>query len=170
MVPPEDKVKIKKMLQTRRWNPYIRRHTGLTEVSTKVPQSVMNQYARWSPGSKMAAKYIHYFGNESSESLLEAYGIVTQDNGLVDLLSPKQCPNCNEGNTQDARFCSKCKMIMSFDGYHEVLQEQQEKDKDLQSVKERMASIENVLVAIQPLLQNLKPELLSKLQLIGTEQ
>jgi hypothetical protein len=30
-----------------------------------------------------------------------------------------------------------------------------------------MASIENVLVAIQPLLQNLKPEMLSKLQLVG---
>jgi hypothetical protein len=61
-------------------------------------------------------------------------------------------------------------MVMSFDGYQEVLQEQQEKDKDLQSVKERMASIENVLVAIQPLLQNIKPEMLSKLQLTGTEQ
>jgi hypothetical protein len=58
-------------------------------------------------------------------------------------------------------------MIMSLEGYHEVLQEQQEKDKDLQSVKERMASIENVLVAIQPLLQNLKPEMLSRLQLVG---
>jgi hypothetical protein len=56
---------------------------------------------------------------------------------------------------------------MSFDGYQEVLQEQQEKDKDLQSVKERMASIENVLVAIQPLLQNIKPEMLTKLQLVG---
>ena len=49
----------------------------------------------------------------------------------------------------------------------DVLQEQQEKDKDLQSVKERMASIENVLVAIQPLLQNIKPEMLTKLQLVG---
>jgi hypothetical protein len=57
----------------------------------------------------------------------------------------------------------------SFDGYQEVLQEQQEKDKDLQSVKERMASIENVLVAIQPLLQ-VSSEMLSKLQLVGTEQ
>ena len=37
-------------------------------------------------------------------------------------------------------------MLMSFDGYQEVLQEQQEKDKDLQSVKERMASIENRLL------------------------
>jgi hypothetical protein len=58
-------------------------------------------------------------------------------------------------------------MLISFEGYHEVLQEQQEKDKDLQLVKERMASIENVLVAIQPFLQNIKPEILTKLQLVG---
>ena len=56
---------------------------------------------------------------------------------------------------------------MSFDVYQEVLQEQQEKDKDLKSVKERVASIENFLVVIQPLLQNIKPEMLSKLQLAG---
>jgi hypothetical protein len=84
----------------------------------------------------------------------------------MDTLNPKICPNCNEGNTQDAKFYSKCKMIMSFDGYQEVLQEQQEKDKGLQSVKERMASIENLFVAIQPSLQNLKPEMLCKLQLV----
>jgi integrase/recombinase XerD len=99
--------------------------------------------------SHIAQKYIHYYGNESSESLLEAYGIVTKNNNAIDTLNPKMCPNCSEGNTQDARFCSKCKMIMSLEGYQEVLQERQEKDKDLQSFKQRMASIENMLVAIQ---------------------
>ncbi|MFL6405824.1 MAG: zinc ribbon domain-containing protein, partial [Nitrososphaeraceae archaeon] len=165
----EDKEKINGLL-AKPFNPYIRRHSALTEKSTKLKSNTLNQHAGWATNSNMAQKYIHYFGNESSESLLEAYGIVTKNNVPIDTLNPKICPNCNEGNTQDARFCSKCKMIMSFDGYQEVLQEQQEKDKDLQSVKERMASIENVLVAIQPLLQNLKPELLSKLQLTATEQ
>jgi hypothetical protein len=61
-------------------------------------------------------------------------------------------------------------MIMSFDGYQDVLQEQQEKNKDLQSVKERMATVENVLIAIQPLLQNIKREMLSKLQLVGINE
>jgi integrase/recombinase XerD len=149
------------------FNPYIRRHSALTEKSTKLKSSTLNQHAGWTTNSNMAQKYIHYFGNESSESLLEAYGIVTKNNIPIDTLNPKICPNCNEGNTQDAKFCSKCKMIMSFEGYQEVLQEQQEKDKDLQSVKERMASIENILVAIQPLLQNIKPEMLTKLQLAG---
>jgi integrase len=168
-IPKEDKEGIKALL-LKPSNPYIRRHSALTEKSTKLKSSILNQHAGWATNSNMAQKYIHYFGNESSESLLEAYGIVTKNNVPIDTLNPKICPNCNEGNTQDARFCSKCKMIMSFDGYQEVLQEQQDKDKDLQSVKERMASIENVLVAIQPLLQNLKPELLSKLQLVGTHE
>ena len=162
----EDKEKIKGIL-AKPFSLYVRRHSALTEKSIKLKSSTLNQHAGWSPSSNMAQKYIHYFGKESSESLLEAYGIVTKNNIPIDTLNPKICPNCNEGNTQDARFCTKCKMIMSFDGYQEVLQEQQDKDKDLQSVKERMASIENVLVAIQPLLQNIKPEMLSKLHLTG---
>jgi hypothetical protein len=162
----EDKEKINGLL-AKPFNPYIRRHSALTEKSTKLKSNTLNQHAGWSPNSGMAQKYIHYFGNESSESILEAYDIVTKNNVPIDTLNPKICPNCNEGNTQDAKFCCKCKMIMSFGGYQEVLQEQQEKDRDLQSVKERMASTENVLVAIQPLLQNIKPEMLTKLQLVG---
>ncbi|MFL6404784.1 MAG: hypothetical protein ACJ71M_15055 [Nitrososphaeraceae archaeon] len=165
----EDKEKIKGLL-SKPFNPYIRRHSALTEKSTKLKSSTLEQHAGWVPGSTMQKRYVHYFGNESSVDILEVYGMKVSDSIPINTLNPKICPNCNEGNTQDAKFCSKCKMIMSFEGYQEVLQEQQDEDKDLQSVKERMSSIENVLVAIQPLLQNLKPELLSKLQLVGTEQ
>jgi integrase len=165
----EDKEKIKSLL-AKPFNPYIRRHSALTEKSVKLKSNTLNQHAGWSMNSHMAQKYIHYFGNESSESLLEAYGIVTKNNARIDTLNPIVCPNCNEGNTQDARFCSKCKMIMSFEGYQEVLEEQQKKDKDLQTVKERMASIENMLVTIQPLLQKVKPEMLSKLQIVGNSE
>ena len=47
-------------------------------------------------------------------------------------------------------------MVLTYDVYNESVEEKQQKDNDLQLVKERMASIENILVAIQPLLQNLK--------------
>jgi hypothetical protein len=107
--------------QNKPFNPYISRHSALTEKSTKLKSSILNQHASWSPNSYIAQKYIHYFGKESSESLLEAYGIFTNRNVSIDTLNPKMCPNCNEGNTQDARFYSKCKMIMSFGGYQEVL-------------------------------------------------
>ncbi len=87
-VPNEDKEKIKVLL-TKPFNPYIRRHSALTEKSTKLKLHTLNQHAGWSTNSNMAQKYIHYFGNESSESLLEAYGIVTKDNIPINTLNPK---------------------------------------------------------------------------------
>src|SRR5215831_18357130 len=133
----EDKEMIKCLL-AKPFNPYIRRHSALTEKSIKLKSNTLNQHAGWSMNSNMAQKYIHYFGNESSESLLEAYGIITKDKVPIDTLNPKICPNCNEGNTQDAKFCSKCKMIMSFEGYQEALESQKEKESEVQNLKDQM--------------------------------
>ena len=88
---PEDKQKIKELLK-KPWNPYIRRHSALTEKSIILKEHVLRQHAGWTPGLQMHLKYLHYYGNESSESLLEAYGLV--DRGIqIDQLKPKQCPN-----------------------------------------------------------------------------
>ncbi len=48
--------------------------------------------------SKMPQVYIHYFGIESSKSLLKAYGIEKEDNQPLIANMPKSCPNCNESN------------------------------------------------------------------------
>jgi integrase len=153
----EDKQNIKQLLQ-KPYCPYIRRHSSLTEKSTKLSSSTLCQLAGWQPGSNMAQKYIHYFGNESSESLLEAYGIVTKNNIPIDTLNPKICPNCNEGNTQDAKWCSKCKMIMSFDGYQEALESQKQKEDEVTELKKRQEKFE---LLIQSLIDSgqLKPNI-----------
>jgi integrase/recombinase XerD len=121
----EDKQKIKELLK-KPWNPYIRRHSALTEKSTILKEHILRQHAGWSVRSNMPQKYIHYFGNESSESLLEAYGIVTKDQKLSDALRPKQCPNCNclEPNKPNSKFCAKCRMVLTYDAYSETLEEQ----------------------------------------------
>ncbi len=61
----------------------------------------------------MHLKYLHYFGNESSESLLEAYGIVTRDHNQPNVLKYKQCPNCSEPGL--LRKISSDYMIVSGD-------------------------------------------------------
>jgi hypothetical protein len=53
-------------------------------------------HAGWSGRSQMNLKYEHWFGNESSQSLLEAYGVLPQGNQTREMLKPKQCPNCND--------------------------------------------------------------------------
>jgi integrase/recombinase XerD len=149
----EDKEKIKCLLN-KPFNPYIRRHSALTEKSIKLKSNTLNQHAGWSINSNMARKYIHYFGNESSESLLEAYGIVT-NNIPFDRLNPKICPNCNEGNTQDAKFCSKCKMIMSFDGYQEALESQKEKEDELKTMKDQFYTMQSQMQSLIVTLGNM---------------
>jgi integrase/recombinase XerD len=71
-VPPEDKKKITELLR-KPWNLHIRRHSALTEKSTLLKEHILRQHAGWSPSSQMHLKYLHYFGNESNGSFLEAY-------------------------------------------------------------------------------------------------
>ena len=67
--------------------------------------------------------YVHYFGNESSESILQEYGILPKDNQETDILRPRQCPNCNEPNRPYQKFCVKCKMVLAYDAYSETIEE-----------------------------------------------
>jgi integrase len=135
-VPPEDKAKIKELLN-KPWNPYIRRHSAITEKSRILKEHVLRQHCGWSVGSQMPQKYLHYFGNESNESLLEAYGIITKDKQLADILKPKQCPNCSEPNKPDSRFCAKCRMVLTYDAYNETLEKQQQKESEVQKWQEK---------------------------------
>jgi integrase len=52
---PEDKKKIKELLN-KPWNPYIRRHSALTEKSRVLKEHVLRQHAGWSPRSQMHLK------------------------------------------------------------------------------------------------------------------
>jgi integrase/recombinase XerD len=148
-VPPEDKQKIKELLK-KPWNPYIRRHSALTEKSAILKEHVLRQHAGWSGRSQMHLKYLHYFGNESSESLLEAYGIMPKGQ-QIDQLRPKQCPNCAEPNKPDTKFCAKCRMVLTYDAYETTLEVQKEKE-------DRLSIIENQMKTLISALGNIKDQ------------
>lgn len=144
-VPPEDKHSIKELL-TKPWNPYVRRHSALTEKSTILKEHILRQHAGWSGRSQMHLKYLHYFGNESSESLLEVYGIVNPDERKdIYTLRPKSCPNCSEPNKVDSKFCTKCRMILSYDTYEELKDQQLDKDM-LESLKEEIEGLKRAVL------------------------
>jgi integrase/recombinase XerD len=143
---PEDKQRIRELLK-KPWNPYIRRHSALTEKSTILKEHVLRQHAGWTPGSQMHLKYLHYFGNESNESLLEAYGIVTPGQ-QIDQLKPKQCPNCSEPNKPDSKFCAKCRMVLTYDAYNKTLEDQRKKEDDVSVLKQQMYTIISTLESL----------------------
>ena len=152
-IPPEDKQKISELLK-KPWNPYIRRHSALTEKSKILKEHTLRQFAGWTIGSNMPQKYLHYFGNEASESLLEAYGIIIKDQKSSDALRPKQCPNCAEPNKPDSKFCAKCRMILRYDAYSQTVEDIETKDKEVQSLKEQMAAMQEAQKEILDLLKD----------------
>ncbi|HZD83794.1 MAG TPA: site-specific integrase, partial [Nitrososphaeraceae archaeon] len=157
-IPLEDKQKIRELLK-KPWNPYIRRHSALTEKSKILKEHVLRQHAGWSGRSQMHLKYLHYFGNESSESLLQAYGIVPKEGQESDILKPKQCPNCSEPNKPDSKFCAKCRMVLTYDSYNEVL-ESQKQDKDRLSIVEQQ--IKALITAIGSIMDQNQVDTMAK--------
>ena len=146
-VSPEDKIKIKELLQ-KPWNPYIIRHSALTEKSKFLRENVLRQYAGWSMDSNMHQKYVHYFGNESNESILEAYGLKPKFEE-IDKMKPRQCPNCNELNKIDSKFCVKCRMVLSYDSYIETINKAQMDEAKLDKIQMLVDRIENLEKQLQ---------------------
>ncbi len=153
-VETEDKNKIRELLK-KPWNPYIRRHSALTQKSKFLKEHVLRQHAGWSGRSQMHLKYLHYYGNESNESILEAYGIVTRDQKLNDVLTPKQCPNCNEPNKPDSKFCSNCRMVLTYDAYTETLEDQKKNEDKLSVIEGQYNSMQSQMRALITALGNM---------------
>jgi hypothetical protein len=104
----------------------------------------------------MHLKYLHYFGNESSDSLLEVYGIVNPDERADIFVSkPKQCPNCSEPNKPDSKFCTKCRMILTYDAYNETVTMNQKYEQEIQQMKEQMSHVSEKFDKIDQLARKL---------------
>ena|SRR5215469_5356224 len=71
-----------------------------------------------------------------------------------DILKPKQCPNCNEPNKSDSRFCAKCRMVLTYDAYNETVETQKEKDNEIQNMKQQMMSMQESQKEILELLKD----------------
>jgi integrase len=146
-IPEADKAFIKNML-TKPWNLYILRHSALTEKSQILKEHVLRDHAGWTMSSKMPQVYIHYFGNESSKSLLEARGLVKEKDRMIYALRPRQCPNCSESNKQDSKFCAKCRMVLTYDAYSETVVEKQEKDKQIETLIKKQEHFEQLIQSL----------------------
>ena len=160
-IPKSDKAYIKNML-LKPWNLYTFRHSALTEKSQILKEHVLRDHAGWTMSSNMPHIYIHYFGNESSKSLLEVKGIIKkEDQEKSNILKSKQCPNCNEPNKPDSKFCAKCRLVLNYYSYNQVLEQQKEKESEIKTMKEQI----NFLIESQKeIIECLKyPKILTKI-------
>lgn len=108
-----------------------------------VKEHILRNHAGWSITSKMPQRYIHYFGSESSKSILKVKGIIKEnESGTQYTLKSIQCPNCSESNKQESPFCVKRKMVLSYESYNEVRNIDKQKmdrlESDVESLKNGM--------------------------------
>ena len=113
---------------------------------------LLNQFAGWSMNSKMAAKYIHYLGDESFNQILEAQGISLESkedkaDAIANPLAPIICQNCHEACKPGTRICPnpKCRYVLSYDAYLEKESEFERTKKELETLKTSQAEMkENI--------------------------
>jgi hypothetical protein len=169
IIPTKDKEAISRLLN-KPWNLYIFRHSALTQKSQILKEATLRDHAGWSINSKMPSVYLHYFGTESCNSLLETFGLVRKQNGQESLQTSKLCPSCKELNKQDSRFCVSCKMVLTYDAYNETLEKEQKRESEIQNLKDRYdqdikavrEQMNQIMMMVQrnPRLVNIKPEVL----------
>jgi integrase len=154
LVEPEDIPKVEEMLRVRRWNPYTRKHTAITEKSKILPRPLLNQFAGWTPNSNMSAKYIHYFNNEATNKLYEAAGIKVlgaggeqQLNNSANKLKPKVCYNCSTANRPDAKICSndKCRYVLDYDHWMDREKEHEQTKKEMEELKMHQENMQKTM-------------------------
>lgn len=151
IIPIKDREAINKLLG-KPWNLYIFRHSALTHKSQILKEATLRDHAGWSMNSKMPSVYLHYFGTESCNSLLETYGIIKKENSQASLLISKQCPSCHEPNKPDSRFCVKCKMVLTYDAYNETLEIQKQKEDSFNAMEKQVnvmqSQLQNLISAL----------------------
>jgi hypothetical protein len=170
----EDKEHMQRLL-TKPFNPYVRRHSSLTEKARILNEATLIVYSGWTPNSGMPQKYLHYYGDEANQDLLIAYGLASTDDKIDTKLRPKHCPNCNNPNQPNSKYCHTCGLVLSFDAYQTTLEDQKKKDKELKQLKEKYESdlkavreetsqkFNQIIAMIQqnPQLAQIKPEVLA---------
>jgi len=110
---------------TKPFNPYLRRHIGITEKARQIPEHSLRLYSGWTKTSKMPEVYTHELGNEISNQILELEGYSTRSIES-NVLKSRICPNCQEPNKPETKFCAKCRMVLSYDAYTQVTQHNEE--------------------------------------------
>jgi len=92
-------------------NPHSFRHAKLTELAKDFTEFQLSQYAGWTLNTKMASTYVHLAGRDLDEAILRHYGLV-KNKKEEEKIKPKTCPRCGTINTFEAKFCSRCGLVL----------------------------------------------------------
>lgn len=170
----EELENIRHLLKVKKWNPYCIRHSAITADSDYLPEYALKKKVRWSMNSKQGSRYIkRRMGNELKTKILEYNGIITEE---IQKKKPLQliCPRCDLSNLLENKYCSKCSYPLKPEAFDEIKLSEEARihniqikhDQDMVALKEELNRKFNQILSIvqqNPLLANIKPEVLEKI-------
>jgi site-specific recombinase XerD len=144
-IPSEDKEHLQFLKDTKKWYPYIIRHSSLTKLAPNIKEYRLREHAGWAKNSNMIEVYTHTLTGDSAEDILMLYG-VNLKNGkrkrneqLKQELVGPTCPFCHTINVPDSQFCISCRRPIAVVSYDSTVK------KEIEEMKARQSAIEAVV-------------------------
>ena len=100
--------------------PHLFRHSRATHLAKHLTEQELKVYLGWTPGSNMAATYVHLSGEDIDPSILRMHGIIVEG-AHADSLKVGQCPRCKEIQDKKAQFCFKCGLPLTTE-FKEIIE------------------------------------------------
>ncbi|MDF2737177.1 MAG: Integrase [Nitrososphaeraceae archaeon] len=155
----EERNRLDYLVKRKRWNPYCFRHSSITHDSDFLPDFALKKKVRWSMNSKQGARYIkRRMGEDLKNQILARNGIISEVE-TKQKPSVHLCARCEFVNGIDNKYCSKCSYPLTALAYEEIKieedkriklleEKQQEKESEIQTIKEQINSIFTALSTI----------------------
>ena len=104
------------------------RHTKITwtakDKNVRISDEMAKKMFRWSKNSTMYSRYTHLHGVDSKNSYLALAGVkeIEVEEG-PSILEPQKCLNCQEINSAEFLYCSKCGFVLSEEEARKMIQQ-----------------------------------------------
>ena len=105
----------------KRIHPHLLRHSRATQLASIMSEASMKQYLGWVQGSSMAAIYVHMSGKDTDKAVLQANGIVIENESKESSFAPSKCVRCESPNPPINKFCKQCGLVLNKEEANEIL-------------------------------------------------
>ena len=143
------------------------RHSRITEfVRLGIRGQALHKLVGWTKKSSMEAVYVHLStADVENEVRSKAFGMETDQERFEPIIKPMKCPRCETVNEPSALYCSKCNMPISVDVIVKALEQQEQKEEDLEKFVQKRVdeSMARVIEAFTAAIESLDTESLKNL-------
>ena len=131
--------------------PYLFRHSTLTALAKVFTEARLEQYAGWTHGTKMSARYVHFSARDLEDAVLELYGLKAPGDE-AELQRLVTCPRCKERNPPGVVYCTGCGMLLDKEL---AIKREEARADEVAEVKREISQMKDKFAQIEQLIRQL---------------